>query len=245
MDEPIQPQDPPQDPPEGPEPPPEDPPQEPPEDKGGVQKRIDELTRKRREAEREAAYWRGVAEAKAAAKSEPPKPATDDLDPNDFDSDADYLRAVAAKAKEEIKKELEEERKRERELATQTRLTSLYSKGRKEHPDFDDVALNPSLPVTQHMFDAAMGDNLPDLLYYLGKNPAEASRIASLPPTQQIKEIGKIESGLTKKAVPGAPPPPTTVSGGSSGPVKDEKDMTRAELHAKWEKERRARLGIR
>ena len=56
------------------------------DDKGrfkGVQPRIDELTRARREAEREAAYWRAIAnkdDASSATKAAPEKPTPDKFD---------------------------------------------------------------------------------------------------------------------------------------------------------------------
>jgi hypothetical protein len=36
----------------------------------------------------------------------------------------------------------------------------------------------------------------PQVAYELGKNPAEAARIASLPPMRQIAEIGQLEARL-------------------------------------------------
>lgn len=238
-------------PPEGTPPSQEDPPdaETPPvvEEKGGVQKRIDELTRGKRSAERDAEYWRGRAEALAKPVPVKAETETEELNPDDFDDDADYLRAVAKQTKDELREAAEKEKRAKESEVIMRKVTTQYADARKKYSDFDDVALNQSLQVTGAMFEAAVGDNLGDVLYYLGKNPDEATRIASLSPTQQIKEIGKIETRLTTtppNTTTNTPDPPTTVGGGGgSPPVKKEEEMTRAELHAKWDKERRARLG--
>lgn len=217
----------------------------------GVQKRIDELTRKRRDAERDAAYWRGMAEAKTTpiTQGDPPEAGGgQDLDPNDFDSDADYLKAVATQVKDEIRTTAAAEKRKEAVTTGQTAIAKQYQDARTKHTDFDEVALNPAIQITQGMFDAAVGDSLGDVLYHLGKNPAEATRIAALSPVQQIKEIGKIESKLVNPATKvqtNTPNPPSIVGGGGgSPPTKKEEEMNRTELHNKWEAERRAEAGV-
>jgi len=217
----------------------------------GVQKRIDEITRKRREAERDAAYWRGMAEAKTAPVAPETPPRTEegqDLDPNDFDSDADYLRAVATQTRDEIRATAMAERKKEAATAGQVTIAKQYQNARTKHADFDEVALAPSVQITQQMFDAAIGDSLGDVLYHLGKNPTEASRIATLSPVQQIKEIGKIETKLTTATTPRTsttPNPPSIVGGGGgSPPAKKEEEMNRTELHQKWEADRLKEAGL-
>lgn len=210
----------------------------------GFQDRIDELTRKRREAERDAEYWRGRAEATPPSTSEPKE--EQGLDPDDFDTNADYLKAVTTQIRDDIKTTNALERKNEQNAVIQTEVAKQYQEARVKHTDFDEVALSPSVQITQSMFDAAMGKSLGDVLYFLGSNKAEASRIASLSPTQQIKEIGKIETKLVLKT-PGqtnAPNPPATVGGGGSTTTKSEKEMTRSELHAKWNATRRAKAGV-
>jgi len=214
----------------------------------GVQRRIDELTRKRRAAEREADYWRGVAEASQKPEKNPEKnPASTDLDPSDFDSDADYLKAVAKQAREEIRREAEAERNKRTEADRVAAIQRATAEARKKYSDFDDVALVDSNRITQAMFEAAVGDQLGDILYYFGRNTAEARRIAALPASQQIKEVGKLEAKLTLAPLrtTNAPPPTPTVQGGGSPSPKDESEMSRSELHDKWEKERLARLGVK
>lgn len=211
----------------------------------GVSRRINELTRKRRDAEREAAYWRGVAEssARSTPPNEEPKPG---LKRVDFDSDEEYISALAKQIREEVRGEWEAEREKERKEKTKRQLQETLSKSREKYEDFDDVALSPNVPISQEMYDAAVGDNMGDILYYLGQHSSEASRIASLPPLAQAKEIGKIEVKITSKSpkTTNAPNPPAKVGGGGNPPPKPESKMSRAELHAKWERERLQSLGV-
>ncbi len=73
---------------------------------------------------------------------------------------------------------------------------------RNKYDDFEQVAYNPKLPVTETMAQTIQAtENGPDVIYYLGSNPKEAERIARLSPLLQAREIGKIEAKL------GANPP--------------------------------------
>jgi hypothetical protein len=61
----------------------------------------------------------------------------------------------------------------------------------------------------------------PDLAYYLGTHPNEASRISRLSPILQAKEIGKLEAKIASEPVlkktTSAPPPIAPISGRGSG----------------------------
>jgi hypothetical protein len=221
-------------------------PSEPRRRKPGAEKRIGSLV-----AERE--YWKGRAEAAEANRTSPvPAPGsasvpTDkELDPNDFDSDAAYLKAMAKQAEARLEARFEQERQRASQTELQAAIQKSAARAREAHPDFDSVALNPAVPTSQTMVDAMKGENYAEILYALGSNVAEAQRIYGLPPVQQIKEIGKIEARLTRKTPKrnsSAPDPPPTIRGSSpASPGKDPEKMTRAELHAKWEKDRKEEL---
>ena len=226
-----------------------DPPATEPQDKGGVQKRIDTLTKDKYDAERDAAYWKGMAESKSAPAPTPTPEVPKELDPHDFDSDADYLKAVAKQTRDEIRSEFAGEKAATQASESQRAVMSEYGKGRAKYADFDAIALSKSLPINQDMFDASVGENMSEILYHLGKNPAEAARISALPKIQQIKEIGRIESAVTAnpnpKTVTTAPNPPSTIAGGGNPPTKPDGEKTQAELNVDWEQERRGRLGVK
>lgn len=79
----------------------------------------------------------------------------------------------------------------------QARVTEAKS----EFADFDTVAFNKDLPVSPVMADAITDSEIgPKILYHLGKNPAEAARIAKLSAVAQVREIGKLEAKLDADA---------------------------------------------
>jgi len=220
--------------------------------KNGVQNRINEITRKRRDAERQAEYWKGVAEGRkeSITKKTEDTPKPKELDPNDFDSDAEFIKAVAKQTREETLREIREEKEREEQQRKNQTTSKILKESRTKYDDFDQVALNTSVPVTEAMFDAAYGDNLGEVLYFLGSNPDEASRISQLSPLQQAKEIGRIETKITstptpKKKETKAPTPPSTLDGGAKNPPKKkDSEKSRAELHREWEAKRRRDAGL-
>jgi hypothetical protein len=117
---------------------------------------------------------------------------------------------------------------RQREAAQQqAKLLETYHEkeedARGRYDDFEQVAYNPSLPVTDVMAQSIQAsDTGPDIIYWLGSNPKEASRISNLPPILQAKEIGKIEARLAadppvkKTSTAPAPIAPVTARSASS-----------------------------
>ena len=92
----------------------------------------------------------------------------------------------------------------------------------RQYDDFDQVAYNPNLPVTEYMAQSIQGSDVgPDVLYWLGSNPKEAGRIARLSPILQAKEIGKIEASLSSnppaRKTSSAPAPIAPVTARSAG----------------------------
>ena len=93
---------------------------------------------------------------------------------------------------------------------------------RTKYDDFDQVAYNTNLPVTEYMAQAIQASDIgPDVIYWLGSNPKEAGRISQLPPILQAKEIGKLEATLASnppvKKTSTAPAPIAPVTARSSG----------------------------
>jgi len=93
---------------------------------------------------------------------------------------------------------------------------------REKYTDFEQVAYNPKLTITNVMAETIQSSDIgPELAYYLGSNPKDAHRIANLSPLSQAKEIGKIEAKLAAdppmKKTTSAPAPITPVTARSSG----------------------------
>ncbi len=189
----------------------------------GVQKRIDELTALRYDAERDRDYWRDLA---LKSQQQPQQPETQAQTPqkpteDDFDSYEDYLIELG---KWGAKRELEEQQSKAKQYEAQAKQQQLaQSFAEKEaayranHPDYDRVARDPYLPVTDAMAEAiASSDNGPEVLHHLGNNRNEAARIANLSPYQQVRELTLLEARLTAKPEPkqtSAPEPISPVGG--------------------------------
>lgn len=213
-----------------------DEPGDPPKRKPWWEKRFDELTAKKYDAEREAAYWRGIAEAsRGSGQSQQQQTPIPDRweDPEGYDR---YLiQQAVSLAKEQTAQELRQQQTfrtyEERENAV-----------RQAKPDYDSVVRDPSLPITPLMAEVIReSDKGPDVAYWLGTNRSEAQRIAGLAPHLQAAALGRIEAGFIApaRAQPRTPPPapPQTVAGISSGINKSPDDMSMAEYVA-WMKER-------
>ena len=171
------------------------------------------LAREQRKWEREQAQKQAELEARRAMPVNPPAP-------DDFDNAARYAEVLAEQKAQEML--------RQREAAQQqAKLLETYHEkeedARGRYDDFEQVAYNPSLPVTDVMAQSIQAsDTGPDIIYWLGSNPKEASRISNLPPILQAKEIGKIEARLAadppvkKTSTAPAPIAPVTARSTSS-----------------------------
>lgn len=170
----------------------------------GVQPRIDELTRARREAEREAAYWKQVAagQAQPSAQAAPQKPTADQ-----FDDYGAYVEALTDwKADQAVAKRMEQDSTRKvAETRTQT-FAERQTAARAVMPDYDEVVGSSDTPISAHVGEAIMeSERGPDLAYHFAKNPDVLLRLNGMSPTQAAREIGKLEATLPTKTAPAAP----------------------------------------
>lgn len=188
-----------------------------------VQERIDEITRQRHEAQREAAYWRGIAETRAA--QEQPK-AEAEPKAEDFSDYGEYVRALAKfEAKSLVKAELTQLEAQRQDQAKASTWQQRAEAVKAELPDFDQVMRTSSAPMTQAMAEAIRESEFgPKVAYHLAQNPEVAARLAQLSPLAAAREIGKLEASLSTtaanpppvKKITSAPTPPTPVGSGRS-----------------------------
>jgi hypothetical protein len=206
----------------------------------GVQKRIDELTRQREEANRRAEANEellrrtlAILEAKGqpAAQAQPAQQQTDEQEPQRpqkaqfadqpeaYENALDdfHARRSAWLVRREVAANLAEERRRSVEAAVahaQEQVRASYAerveRAREKFPDYSDVAESPDVRVSIPMAHAIMqSPQGPEIAYHLGKNPAEAKRIASLSPPVQLLELGMIAARLAAPAAAPAAPSPS------------------------------------
>ena len=171
------------------------------------------LAREQRKWERE--QQQRLAEQEARQRSQ----AAADIAPDQFDTYDAYAEALAERKAEELLERRETARQ-------QAEMLEAYhdreETARDKYDDFDQVAYNPNLPVTEHMALGIQASDVgPDLLYWLGSNPKEAGRIERLNPILQAKEIGKIEASLSSnppaRKTSTAPAPIAPVTARSAG----------------------------
>ena len=167
------------------------------------------LAREQRKWEREQS--RKVQTAPAPAELPPPE---------QFDSVDAYADALATRKAEELLAQRELERQKMDLLEA---YHDREEEARGKYDDFEQVAYNPKLPISNAMAETIQASDMgPDIAYYLGSNPKEAARIASLnSPILQAKEIGRIEAKIASEPVlkrtTSAPPPIAPISGRGSG----------------------------
>jgi hypothetical protein len=215
----------------------DEPPVEPEKPKAkGVQKRLDELTALRRDAERDRDYWREMA---TRQKEPEPEPKVAPQGKPELDTYGSYDEYVEALADWKFDQRMQAERSREQEQQLeQTRAQQVQTfqqraqSVREAHDDFDEVVGNRSLPISEAMAETAYASEKgPELLYYLGQHPREAARIYALSPYAQAMEMGKLEVAISQpsRTQTSAPDPIEPVSGVGGPQSVDPDKMTTAE----------------
>ena len=156
-----------------------------------------------------------------ARQAEAPKPVpVEHVTPEQFTTTEEYVEALTTSKAQQIVQQ-QQYAKQQQELLGSYHEKEEDARGRYE--DFEQVAYNPKLPITDVMAQTIQAaDNGPDIAYYLGTNPKEADRIARLTPILQAKEIGRLEAKVASepatKRTSSAPAPisPVTARGGHS-----------------------------
>lgn len=154
------------------------------------------LAREQRKWERE--------QAQRQAEMQATKPAVN-LSVDQFETPEAYAEALA----EQKALELIAKREQQKQISE---VVEVYhereEEARNKYDDFEQVAYNPALKITEVMAEAIQSSEIgPDVAYFLGQNPKDAERISRLSPVLQAKEIGRIEAKLAAE-----PPKPTKTS---------------------------------
>ena len=195
------------------------------------------LAREQRKWEREQAQRQSEQQTLKAA----PTASVDQ-----FESPEAYAEALALQKAEELIAKREAAKQQSAVLESYQEREEV---ARDKYDDFEQVAYNPKLPITNVMAETIQSSDIgPELAYYLGSNPKEADRISRMTPLGQAKEIGKIEAKLAAeppvKRTTSAPAPISPVTARSSGaPAYDTTDprSTKTMTDSQWIEAERAR----
>jgi len=164
---------------------------------------------------REQRKWEREQVQRAQPAVQPATPVA----PEQFESTDAYVEALAAQKAEQLLAQREQQKQ-------QSALLESYhdreEKAREKYDDFEQVAYNPNLPITDVMAQTIQASDIgPEVAYHLGANPKEAERIARLSPILQAKEIGKLEEKLSSnppvKKTSNAPSPISPLTARSTG----------------------------
>ena len=185
------------------------------EEKKYSQAEIDAMIGKR--LAREQRKWEREQAQRSAETQIVKAPAASSVD--QFESPEAYAEALAYQKAEELIAKREAAKQQSAVLES---YHDLEEEARNKYDDFEQVAYNPKLPVTNVMAETIQSSEIgPELAYYLGSNPKEAERISRMSPLSQAKEIGKIEAKLVSappvKKTTSAPAPISPVTARSSG----------------------------
>lgn len=178
-------------------------------DETKIEKRIGELTKKWRTAERERDFLKTkkkeLEEELTKLKSKVPDPTRPNRE--DFDDDEAFLEALTDwKVDVKLNAVKGKERETQEESEEKTGVDEVYETmdqmvltGREKYEDFDAVAMAKDLVVTPAMTEIILESEISaDIMYYLGQNPDEAADIAKLTPMKIAKKLAEIEKELEK-----------------------------------------------
>lgn len=210
------------------------------------QAELDEMIGKR--LARERRKW----ERESVRQPQPAPVASDKpLDQSQFENPYEYADALAERKAEELLRQREEQKHQTEVL---DRYAEAEETARDKYDDFEQVAYNPRIPITDAMAKTIQHSDIgPDIAYYLGSNPKEAERISRISdPFVQAKEIGRIESSLVSnpplKKVSSAPAPIKPIAAKTSGnPAYDTTDPRSIETMStsEWiENDRKRRMKL-
>ena len=212
------------------------------EEKKYSQAEIDAMIGKR--LAREQRKWEREQQQRAAETQIVKAAPTASVD--QFESPEAYAEALAYQKAEELIAKREAAKQQSAVLES---YQEREEAARDKYDDFEQVAYNPKLPITNVMAETIQSSDIgPELAYYLGSNPKDAERISRMTPLSQAKEIGKIEAKLAAeppmKRTTSAPAPIKPVAARSSGsPTHDTTDprSIKTMTDSQWIEAERAR----
>ena len=220
----------------------------------GVQKRIDAITKKRYDAQREAdtlreenTSLRKAAEEKEEAIEAAKKPNLDDFDDDESYQDAmvDYKVKQALTAKDNDQKEASQKEREQRQKwdaeDRHARLQEGLARVAGKYDDFDKVI--SKVKVTPAMEDVITElPNAGEVAYFLGKDLPLVDEIAEMSPIHAAFKLKEISDSLKTKKTTKSPAPLRTVPG-TGGDIKTLENLSMAEYNKVRDQQDKERRG--
>lgn len=178
-----------------------------------LKEQLDTERKQRQKAESRQAYWEREAKRQQRDRdTKPTQPGGDELIDqtrpkpvsSQFDDYDQYLDALTDWKMEQREAKAKAAQSKSEAQERSAKFQKNLMEGTEKYEDFDEIARNPDLPITQDMVNALFDcDHAADIAYYLGQNIQETRRIALLSPIAVAREIGKLEARFV------GPPPKT------------------------------------
>ena len=232
------------------------------------QRRINELTRDKHEARRQAERLEQVLKQqeellqRLAPKETAQQPTFEAPNPDDYvggQFDPRYLQDMMVYTRESakmeavqaVKQEYEQRQQYEQQIAQQQKLETAEAAARAKYSDYDGVieqiTSDPRLAQNPTIRQALIGlDNGPEIAYTLGKNLDVAYEIANMNPIQAGMRLAEIINRAPRRTS-NAPTPikPISAVGSTPGNSKDYSEMSTTEYIAARNAEELARRQAR
>jgi hypothetical protein len=181
---------------------------------------IEELEKQKAEAKEKAEYWRKQRREERdryfrdTEPPEEPAPAEEPaFDPSefgpkpsegDFETYDEYVEALAGwKADIKTAERLQTYERQSRERTVFQRLDTwrngVIERGREKYEDFEDVAEDPTVPISTVMLEIMMENDLQnpeDIAYYLARNTRECINIGRMTPIKASRALTQLETKI-------------------------------------------------
>jgi len=225
-------------------------------------KRIDELTKDKHDARRQAERLEQMLEkqeqilrqyspiqdqAPSLAPPEPSQFAGGQYDPRYMDAMMQYTRESAVmEAKQAVAQEYEQRARVQTQQVAQAKLETAEAAARVRYADYDSIieriTSDPILAQNQTIREAILGmENGPDIAYQLGRNLDVAYEISNMSPIQAGMRLALIIRQDAKSSTAPKPIKPINGTGGTNN-VKSYSEMSTSEYIAARNAEDRAKL---
>lgn len=211
------------------------------DDKGRFvpQERVNEITRARRQAERELMAERETRQRLEAELSKYQRPP---MDPNDrppvytdFNDPVAHAEALTAYVERRMEARSQHTANQARQQTVEQSFEARSREFAATHPDYDaklddltrTVQFNPATVEV-----IGLSERGPEIVYHLAQNLDVADRIARMPPHLAAAEVARIEAKLSApkpQQTTNAPAPVPVLGGSSSAATKDPAKMSYAE----------------
>lgn len=205
------------------------------------------LARDRAKREREQAAARQHVAPVVEQPSNPAAPKREAYEDYEgyIEAKAAYVASETVKADREAQDKATRQAKEQEDRSTALKLfDGQMNAALAKYPDFEDAeAIARTLPISDAMFDAMIRlDEGAELVYFLGKNPAEVHRISQLHPTRQAAEVGRLAAKLASTPAPkpasvSQAPEPIEPIGGKTSAASD-KPPENPDEYKRWHDDR-------